>query len=393
MLFILSSVCFGKNKNRTQCCAEKELPMKKLRVVLLFGGKSAEHEVSIQSAKNIAAAADKKKYEISLVYIGKDGSWYLLKDSDFFLSAKHEQWNLQKSGGERVFFLYDKGSVKMVRFSDYSNRGKVDVVFPALHGPFGEDGTVQGLFKLYGLPFVGAGVTGSAVGMDKDVMKRLLREAGVPGPRFLVFTSASEKEIVYEKVREWIGSPMFVKPVHLGSSVGIRKAGEESEFRAAVKEAFRFDSKIIIEECIRGREIECSVLGNRDDPAASLPGEIVPQHEFYSYDAKYIDEEGADLYVPAQLEEETRLKIQELAVKTFKVLCCEGMARVDFFLRENNEVLVNEINTLPGFTNISMYPKLWEASGIPVSVLIDKLIALAFERFRRDREREKEGVD
>jgi D-alanine-D-alanine ligase len=262
--------------------------------------------------------------------------------------------------------------------------GKVDVIFPVLHGPFGEDGTVQGLLKLANVPFVGAGVLGSAVGMDKDVMKRLLRDAKIPIAKFLVFERSVASKINFAAVKRALGLPFFVKPANLGSSVGISKVSAKKQFGRALTEAFRYDNKILIEESIRGREIECSVLGN-ENPIASLPGEIVTRHDFYSYDAKYLDEKGAQLIVPAALAKNIVRQVQTLALRTFKTLGCEGMARVDFFLRNNREIFVNEINTIPGFTKISMFPKLWEASGIPYPRLIDRLIRLALERNRRER--------
>jgi D-alanine-D-alanine ligase len=255
--------------------------------------------------------------------------------------------------------------------------GALDVVFPILHGPFGEDGTVQGLLKLANLPFVGAGVLGSAVGMDKDVMKRLLRDADVPIGKFLVFQRADK--INFALVKKTLGMPLFVKPANLGSSVGISKVAKPAEFAAAVKEAFRYDNKIIIEEFIKGREIECSVLGN-DKPIASLPGEIVVNRDFYSYAAKYLDDQGARLEIPASLPKARIKEVRDLALRAYRALCCEGMARVDFFVQANGRVLVNEINTIPGFTKISMYPKMWEATGISYSKLIDRLIQLAIQR-------------
>lgn len=261
--------------------------------------------------------------------------------------------------------------------------GPIDVVFPVLHGPFGEDGTVQGLLKLANVPFVGAGVLGSAVGMDKDVMKRLLREAGIAIADFVVFNRSRADEIDFEIVKGRLGLPFFVKPANLGSSVGISKVESESQFHEAVSLAFEYDNKILVEEYIAGREIECSVLGNKN-PIASVPGEVIPQREFYSYEAKYIDENGAVLEIPAKLDDKTTKKVQDCAIKTFKALCCEGMARVDLFVKDD-DVIVNEINTIPGFTNISMYPKLWAESGISYSELIDKLIELAIERFNTER--------
>jgi D-alanine-D-alanine ligase len=235
-----------------------------------------------------------------------------------------------------------------------------------------------------GVPFVGAGVLGSAVTMDKDVSKRLLRDAGVPTARFLVFERSSADRIDFDEAKDRLGLPVFVKPANLGSSVAISKVRDREAFEHAMEEAFEYDRKVLVEECIRGREIECSVLGN-ECPMASVPGEVIPRHEFYSYIAKYVDEEGAVLEIPAKLDEGTTATVQELAIKTFEALCCEGMARVDFFLKDNGEVIVNEMNTIPGFTKISMYPKLWEASGIPYTELIDRLIQLALERFEKEK--------
>jgi len=255
------------------------------------------------------------------------------------------------------------------------------VVFPVLHGPYGEDGTIQGLLELANIPYVGAGVLGSAISMDKDVMKRLFREAGIPVVKFLVFTHNSLEKIDFDWVRDKLGLPFFIKPANLGSSIGMNKVKKKEEFQPALEEAFQYDNKILVEEYIEGREIECSVLGNHN-PVASLPGEIISRHEFYSYEAKYLDNKGAILEIPARLSQKLIRKIQNLSIKVFKVACCKGMARVDFFLKQNKEIIVNELNTIPGFTRVSMYPKLWEASGISYPELIDRLIQLALERFQ-----------
>ncbi|MEO5635284.1 MAG: D-alanine--D-alanine ligase family protein [Candidatus Paceibacterota bacterium] len=310
---------------------------KKLKIGVLFGGKSAEHEVSIMSAKNVISGLDKKKYEISSIKIDKRGKF------------------------------------------DFSALSKVDVIFPVLHGPFGEDGIMQGVFKEIGKPFVGAGVLGSAVGMDKDVMKRLLRDAKIPIGKFI--TLKDHEKINFNKIKKELGLPLFIKPANMGSSVGVSKVNNENEFNKAVKDAFKFDTKIIIEETITGREIECAVLGN-NFPMASVPGEIIAPGGFYSYDAKYVND--TQTLTQIKMDSKTKKKVQELAIKAFQVLCCEGMGRVDFFVKKNGQVLVNEINTIPGFTNISMYPKLWEASGLPQSKLLDRLIELAVERFKKE---------
>jgi len=312
------------------------------KVGILYGGKSAEHEISLLSAKNIFDAIDRSKYNPEMIKIEKTGLWQINAVAQY------------------------------------------DVIFPILHGPFGEDGTVQGLLKLMDIPFVGSDVLGSAVGMDKDVMKRLLRDAQIPIGKFLVLNSY-DQALSFTDVESKLGSPVFIKPANMGSSVGISKVSEKSEFASALKDAFQYDTKVIIEEFIPGREIECAVLGN-EKPAASLPGEIIPSHDFYSYDAKYIDDKGASLQIPANLDEVTIKRIQEMAVKVFQVLCCEGISRVDFFLKNTGDIIVNEINTMPGFTKISMYPKMWEASGIGYTELITRLIELAISRFERNRQ-------
>jgi D-alanine-D-alanine ligase len=355
---------------------------RRLRVGILFGGRSAEHEVSLQSAKNIVDAMDKAKYELVLIGIDKDGQWYLNDASRFLLEAPSNLKVLAEAD-QGVALVPGTGHAQLVRRGDQRSLATVDVVFPVLHGPFGEDGTVQGLLKLADIPFVGAGVTGSAIGMDKDVMKRLLRDAGLPIARFLVVEQGRAAPDFEEAISR-LGAPLFVKPANLGSSVGVNRVDDDAAYARALDEALEYDNKVVIEECIKGREIECSVLGNKE-PVASLPGEIIPRHAFYSYAAKYLDENGAALEIPAKLPEEVVREVQRLSVEAFRVLCCEGMARVDFFLRGDHELIVNEINTIPGFTRISMYPKLWEASGISYPQLIDRLIQLALERHARER--------
>jgi len=312
---------------------------KKLKIGVLFGGKSAEHDVSLLSAKNVINALNKTKYEITPIKINRDGKFDL---------------NIVKN---------------------------FDVIFPVMHGPFGEDGSMQGLLKLAGVPFVGPSVLGSAVGMDKDVMKRLFRDAGIPIGKFV--TVSGNEKINFNEIKNELGLPLFIKPANMGSSVGISKVRNEKEFKKAIAEAFKFDNKIVIEEFIDGREIECSVMGN-ENPIASTPGEIIANQDFYSYNAKYIDD-GYVINIPAKIDKKLAEKVRELAIKVFKVLACEGMGRVDFFLKKNGEVIANEINTIPGFTNISMYPKLWEADGISQTMLLDKLIDFAMARFEREK--------
>ncbi len=356
---------------------------KKVRIGIVFGGRSAEHEVSIQSAKNIIDAIDASKYEIVLLGIDREGRWYLNESSLPLLEAGKALPNLRTEGAREVALAPRGDSTQLVDLSANKGMGTLDIVFPVLHGPYGEDGTVQGLCKLANIPCVGAGVLGSAVGMDKDVMKRLLRDAGIPIPRFIVLNRSSGRRISFTEAGGELGLPLFVKPANCGSSVGISKVRTEAEYARALENAFRFDTKILLEEGIVGREIECSVLGNAD-PIASVPGEILPTHDFYDYEAKYIDEHGAALEIPARLDPAAAEEVRRLAVRAFTVLCCEGMARVDMFLQKDGRILLNEINTIPGFTRISMYPKLWEASGISYPELIDRLISLAMERFKTE---------
>ncbi len=352
---------------------------KKIRVAVLFGGKSAEHEVSLRSAKNIIDAMDKEKYDSVLIGIDKTGRWLPSAESSLLLSGS----KIDSREAGNVVAMIPQESGKIIETSSKEKQDYVDVVFPILHGPFGEDGTVQGLLKLANVPFVGAGVVGSAVGMDKDVMKRLLRDAGILVAKFLVFKKHQINTIKFNHIKKELGIPFFVKPANLGSSVGIFKVHNQKEFKIAIEDAFKYDNKVLLEEFIEGREIECSVLGN-EKPVASVPGEIILQHEFYSYDAKYLDENGAVLKIPANLPKSIIKNIQKVAVEAFEVLCCEGMARVDFFLSKDNRVYINEINTIPGFTSVSMYPKLWEETGITYTELIDKLIQLAIERFESE---------
>ena len=353
---------------------------RKLCVALLFGGKSAEHEISLISARNIAAAMDKKKYHIVAIGIDKQGRWHIDEGSRLLRDRKRTVVEFHDDKPPAAISPGTSGTPLIP--SRGSRPPTIDVVFPILHGPFGEDGTVQGLLKLANLPFVGAGVLGSAVGMDKDVMKRLLRDAGIAISKFLAFERTDR--ISLAAIKRTLGMPLFVKPANLGSSVGISKVNRASQFSAAIKEAFRYDNKIVIEEFIEGREIECAVLGN-ENPIASLPGEIVVARDFYSYDAKYVDAEAASIKIPAKLPTKVIAKVRQTAIAAYRALCCQGMGRVDFFVQSNGRVIVNEINTLPGFTSISMYPKMWQASGIGYSELIDRLIRLALERAKHEK--------
>ncbi|GAB4190417.1 MAG: D-alanine--D-alanine ligase [Simkaniaceae bacterium] len=339
--------------------------MTKLRVGILFGGRSAEHEISIQSAKSVIQAIDLDTYEVIPIGIDSRGGWHCLTRDQFL--AEFAKDNLKNFNGE------DQGrQISTMEFFE----NNLDVVFPLLHGPYGEDGSVQGFLKTLNIPFIGSCVLGSSISMDKVIMKRLFREAGLPIPNFLWMQK--KNKLSFDAVVRTLGIPFFIKPANLGSSIGIHKVSTSLEFENALSDAFSFDQKIILEECIFGREIECSVLGN-EFPEVSLPGEIIPRHEFYNYEAKYLDQRGAEFAIPAVLPNDIVQEIKKTAIRAFEAACCSGMARVDFFLTSENKLYVNEINTIPGFTRISLYPKLWEVSGISYPHLIDKLITLALE--------------
>ena len=340
--------------------------MKKLRVGVIFGGRSGEHEISLRSAEAIIQSIDRSKYDVVPIGITHEGRWLTSKNALALLPAK-EVIQETLTSGEPITLSAEPSASEVV-----------DVIFPMLHGTFGEDGTIQGLLELANVPYVGAGVLGSAVGMDKDVMKRLFREAGLPIVDYWTVRKSEIDSFVGEKFGG-LPYPVFVKPANLGSSVGITKVHGPEELRKALDFAAEYDRKLVVEKGIDAREIELSVLGN-DDPIASVPGEIISSREFYDYEAKYVSDDSI-LLIPAPLDAGQVKAAQQMALASFKVLECSGLARVDLFLEKStSKFYVNEINTLPGFTTISMYPKLWEASGIPYSELIDRLIALALER-------------
>jgi D-alanine-D-alanine ligase len=383
--------------------------MKKLRVGILFGGRSGEHEISLLSAASVFKAIDTSKYEVVPIGITKDGRWLTASDAEKLLHGKAGEGARPTlragdpdttasaavlQNGEAVVFPPEPHNSSMTPFQTdapvrrASDRAiNVDIIFPVLHGTFGEDGTIQGLLELADIPYVGAGVLGSAAGMDKDIMKSLFRAAGLAIVKH-VTVLRSEWESAPKKVQKLVESnlkyPVFVKPANLGSSVGISKARDRKELGPAIDEAAKFDRKIVIEEGVGGkknkaREIECSVLGN-DNPEASVPGEIVPSAEFYDYSAKYLDE-GSQLIIPAKLTKAETKTVQELAIAGFRAVDCSGLARVDFLMDpKSRKIYLNEINTMPGFTSISMYPKLWAASGVEYSELISRLIQLGLDR-------------
>lgn len=347
---------------------------KRLRVGVLFGGRSGEHEVSLASAASVIRGLDPDKYEAVPIGITKDGHWLVGEGAVKMLPEVLK-------GGRRVMLTADPTEAALVPLDRGAGAQRLDVIFPVMHGTFGEDGTIQGMLELAGLPYVGAGVLGSAIGMDKDVAKRLCQEAGIPVVPWITVHRwhwEKEPESVKAEIEARFEYPVFVKPATLGSSVGMTKVHNAEELAPALKVACEYGMKILVEKAVSAREIEVSVLGNHE-PRASVPGEIVPHREFYDYAAKYL-EEGTQLVIPADLKPKQATKIQSLAIETFRALELSGMARVDFFLeKKGGKIYLNEANTIPGFTSISMYPKLWEASGIPFRELIDRLIDLALE--------------
>lgn len=365
----------------------------KRRVAVVFGGRSAEHDVSLRSAETIMDALERSGHEVVPIGVTRDGRWLTAGDPMAELQAASPLFQL----GERVRGRSGEVEEAVEQLAIQASRqrgglipsngwqGGIDVIFPALHGPMGEDGTVQGLFELAGVPYVGSGVMASALAMDKAVCKEILARAGIPQVRWISVRMREwqrDGDRVRRAVADEIGYPCFVKPANLGSSVGVSKVHEAAELDDAITEALQHDRKIVIEQGLDAREFEVSVLGN-DDPIASIVGEVVPggEHEFYDFEAKYVDDD-AELLIPADISDEAVREIQDLALRSFRVLDCAGIARVDFFQeRDSGRIFLNELNTMPGFTSISMYPKLWEASGIPLPDLVARLVDLALERF------------
>ena len=363
--------------------------MSKIKVGLIFGGKSGEHEVSLISARSIYIALDKKKYDPVLIGISKKGDWHLGDPKNFWID--HHDPKAIRLNLEAMKIVPESKEGKVFLTKNGKNLSYIDVFFPITHGTFGEDGCLQGFLEMLDSAYVGPGVLGSAVGMDKDVMKRLFRDAGILTARFYAPRKSEINKKYLDKIARNLKFPIFVKPANLGSSVGISKTKNRKELEKAIEEAFQYDTKIIVEEYIKGREIECSVLGN-ENPIASKPGEIKLKSDFYSYDAKYINAEAAIPVPVADLPKNVIKKIQETAIKVFKVLECSGMGRVDFFLTSSGKLYANEINTLPGFTSISMYPKMWQKSGIPYPKLLDKLIEFAIEK-KKEKDKIKRNIN
>ncbi len=356
-----------------------------LTIAVLYGGRSGEHDVSLCSAASVVAALDPSRYQVVAVGVGRDGIWHV-QDSPRVID--HPEFGKVMALDDTGVWHpnhYEAGGRLVMTERSSGRTVAADLVMPVMHGTYCEDGTLQGLLELAMVPFVGADTTGSAVAIDKDVTKRLLRDGGIPVvPWFTVHAREWERSAaeLADRIVGEFGFPLFVKPARTGSSVGVGKASDREGLVKAMAFALRFDSKVLVEKGIDAREIECAVLGN-ESPEASVLGEVVPRHEFYSYEAKYLDPSGAELIIPAPLDAEITRTIRESATQGYSLLCCGGMARVDFFVdRANGQHYLNEINTLPGFTSISMYPKLWEATGLPYSSLIDRLVELALDRYR-----------
>ena len=353
--------------------------MSKLRVAVLFGGQSSEHDVSIMSARNVIRAIDAGTYEVVPILIDRAGRWLLVEAEGGVLAEP-----VAYEGTEVCLLPGAKGWLLALEGAGAREMPAIDVLFPVLHGLYGEDGSIQGLAQMVGVPLVGCGIVGSAIAIDKDIAKRLLREAGLPVARSV--TVARGEKPNFDAIVSALGSPVFVKPTRQGSSVGVSKAHDAGEFESALAEAFRHDRKVLVEEFVRAREIECAVLEQPDGTLfVSVPGEIAAAetHGFYSYDAKYIDQDGAVITIPADISAETAETLRRMAADGFRALGCEGLARVDFFVRPDQSVVINEINTMPGFTNISMYPKAMGASGISYPELVGRLIEHGLARARQ----------
>jgi len=345
---------------------------------------SSEHEVSLQSAKNILDALDRERFEPVLVGIDKQGQWHLSQPDTFLINADDPARIALHPSGTALAVRPGAGQAQLQPVDASTALGQIDVVLPIVHGPLGEDGALQGLLRMANLPFVGSPVLGSAAAMDKDVAKRLLRDAGLPVAPWVCIRRHEAADVDVQALIAHLGLPLFVKPANQGSSVGVSKVKQAGEFAKALQLALRHDHKVLVESAVVGREIECAVLGN-DRPQASVCGAVMVHDEFYAYDTKYINPDGADVVVPAAIDGDVQARIQQIALQAYQVLECAGMARVDVFLTADGQIVINEINTLPGFTRISMYPKLWDASGLGYTALITRLVELALERHAADR--------
>lgn len=354
----------------------------KLNVAILVGGPSTEHKISLLSGNSIINAMNNEKYNVHVIGIDHDSRWWYYPKGDFLINENSASEISLSNDGVEVSLGKKNGQIILFD-NQHDSLSHIDIFFPVLHGHYGEDGIIQGVLQSIGAAYTGAGLMASSVGMDKDLAKRIWREAGIPVADGFVYQRHMKDQIDFEEAEHWLGLPMFVKPANAGSSVGVSKVNDKSSFLKAIDEAFKYDTKVLVEEAIVGKEIECAVLGN-ENPETSVLGEIIPQAEFYSYEAKYIDKKGAKMAIPAKISESTTKYIRHLAARAFTTIGCEGLARVDFFLTKDSRIVLNEINTLPGFTSISMYPKLWQATGLGYSDLIDKIIELGLARHNRD---------
>jgi len=345
---------------------------KKIRVAVLFGGKSVEHDISLKSAHNVVENIDKDKFEVTLIGIDRNGGWHLNADTQSI------------SRSRSLAIINGETDHNLVELDNNDHKYPIDVVFPVLHGTDGEDGSIQGLLRASNLPFVGSGVLGSAVSMNKIISKKLLLAAGIPVANFIACTFSEKDHLIYDEVVKKLGSPFIVKPANLGSSVGISKVSDETQFQEALQTSFNFDQEAIIEEFIIGRELECAVMGD-ENPVASAPGEIIIKgdYEFYDFEAKYVDPDAVEIKIPADANPAQVDEMKQYCVAAFKALCCNDFARVDLFFTDEGKIFINEINTIPGFTNSSMFPLLWENEGISYTELITQLIEMALKRFHK----------
>lgn len=353
--------------------------MGKIQLAVFIGGKSPEHAISLRSGQSVISALNKEKYDVHVIGIDPSGHWHYCDPSDYLKNPTDVQNLSLKIGKMQVALDFSRNKCLLTHKNTGKTISQIDAVFPVLHGSNGEDGVIQGIFRSVNVAFVGVDILTSSVGMDKDVAKRLWRDAGIPVADFLTIYTRNKHQVSFQSAKQALGLPMFVKPANAGSSVGVHKVTSEEEFAHAIRDAFQYDTKLLIEKAIQGIEVECAILGN-DKPRASVIGAIKPTEQFYSFEAKYVSTTGAKLEIPANITSSLSKKIQKLAIRAFQCIEAEGLSRVDFFLTPQNEIILNEINTMPGFTSISMYPKLWEASGLSYPDLLDELIRLALQR-------------
>lgn len=365
--------------------------MNKIKIAILIGGKTGEHKVNLISSKYILPLINRNKYDVLLIGIDRKGTWHLLNERNYLSNSDNPARIELKTTNLVIYPVNKENKVFFIQADTDNILGYAQIFFSLIGGTYAEDGRLQGMLDMLDVAYIGAGVTGSVLGIDKVIMKQVLQHSGIRTAKFFAMTRCEQTEEYVSSIENGLGFPLFIKPANLGSSIGITKAYNHEDFVLGLKKAFKYDNKIIIEEYIKAREIECAVLGNKD-LFVSVPGEIIPHYDFYNYEAKYIDKNGADLIIPATLTKNQTKEVQELSRKVFKILNCACFGRIDFFLTHDGIFYTNEINTIPGFTNISMYPKLMQASGISYSDLIDKLVLLAFEN-KSNRDRLKTDTD